>query len=161
MRNTLEQKKQRRKYLLKKGEAYVKAFLVAGIAMACLLFTFSLLGLAITIVSLSIAGDGRDSEGGMTFAITIFLIVCSLAFCIGLLSWKCARSAYQTHQEGRRLPYIPPVTSDTLPAAEVLVRGSVEPTQEQSQILLRGTDGSAGIGEQELLRGSQGQEDRP
>jgi hypothetical protein len=68
------------------------------------------------------------------------------------------RSIRKARQEAKQLPYVPPVTANTLPAEEVLVRGSEEPTQEQGKVLLRGADGSAGTGEQELLRSSQGQD---
>jgi hypothetical protein len=45
----------------------------------------------------------------------------------------------------------------TLPAEEVLVRGSEEPAQEQSQVLQRGTDSCQENAQQELLRSSQRQ----
>lgn len=63
----------------------------------------------------------------------------------------------QVKKRLKQLPYIPPVTADTLPAEEVLVRGSEEPKQSQSQVLLRNTDGSTGTANQELLRSSQRQ----
>lgn len=71
--------------------------------------------------------------------------------------WIMVRAAHRAHREAKQLPYVPPVTADILPAEEVLVRGSAQPAQEQSKVLLRGTDSSAGTGEQELLRSSQEQ----
>ncbi len=37
----------------------------------------------------------------------------------------------------KQIPYVPPVTPDTLPADEILVRGSKEPPIAQSAVLLR------------------------
>ena len=37
----------------------------------------------------------------------------------------------------KRVSYIPPVTPDTLPADEILVRGSAVPRVTQSEVLLR------------------------
>jgi len=88
-----------------------------------------------------------------------FASIMLIAFVGGLWAIReFYRSLRHAYREASQLPYVPPVTADTLPVEEVLVRGSEEPAQEQSQVLLRGTDGSAGAGEQELLRRSQGQE---
>ena len=75
----------------------------------------------------------------------------------GLAFWACASSARQIHQAAKRLPYAPPVIADTLPAEEVLVRGSEEPLQEQSNVLLRCADGDRGARERELLISIKGQ----
>ena len=86
----------------------------------------------------------------------IGLLLCIfMASCMGVVYFAILLNYY--HKNIKHIPYVPPVTSDTLPAEEVLVRGSEEPTQEQSKVLLRGTECSMGTGEQELLRSSQGQ----
>jgi len=77
---------------------------------------------------------------------------------LGWIIWRLLRISDRASSEAEKLPFVPPVTADTLPAEEVLVRGSEEPAQEQSKILLRGTNGSGGTREQELLRSSQQQE---
>lgn len=88
---------------------------------------------------------------------TIWLIgfaTASLVF--GLL----ARFGWQAVKRGKqalKVPYVPPVTADTLPNEEILLRGSDASAQEQNQVLLRGTlNGEAADG-LELLRSSQGQ----
>jgi hypothetical protein len=51
------------------------------------------------------------------------------------------------------LHYAPPITPDTLPADEILVRGSDEPSVVQSQVLLRAAKEQTRQDEQ-LLRGT-------
>jgi hypothetical protein len=52
------------------------------------------------------------------------------------------------------IPYVQPVTINTLPAEEVLVRGSEEPIQEQSTSLLRAAGERDEFPVEELLRAS-------
>jgi hypothetical protein len=54
----------------------------------------------------------------------------------------------------REIPPVPPVTVDTLPAEEVLVRSSAEPTVRQSEMLLRAATGQE-MPTEELLRVGQ------
>jgi hypothetical protein len=51
----------------------------------------------------------------------------------------------------KSLTYVPPVTAETLPAEEILVRGSEEPPGVQSEVLLRGALGHE-TPQEELLR---------
>jgi len=149
MNRTQERIKNRRQYLKNKGAAYTKASLYTLMALACAVFAFSLLMAARAVMTPPFVGAATP---------VAFLIVGSMALVIGMLSWALARSAYETHQQARWLPYVPPVTASALPAEEILLRGSVEPEESQSKVLLRGTDSSTGTGEQELLRGSTQQE---
>jgi len=145
MSSTHERIRQRRLYLAKKGWAYTKMSLNAVLAFPFALLVFVvlfLLGLDL------IFGFHRHS----------FILICVvLADCVGVwfASRHWFRSMKKAHQEALQLPFVPPVIPDTLPAEEVLVRGSEEPAQEQGKVLLRGTDGSGSTGEQELLRSSQ------
>jgi hypothetical protein len=54
--------------------------------------------------------------------------------------------------EAKSLPYIPPVTPDTLPPDEILVRGSEEPPVAQSEVLLRAAKATQEAAKEELLR---------
>ena len=138
-----ERVKQRREYLKQKGWAYTEAGVTA------------LLSISGAIAAISYFLGTRSGNlphywyeyGG------VFLVISALGF--GLLSYLFAFSARRAHQKTKQLLYIPPVIANTLPAEEVLVRGSEEPAQEQSKVLLRGTDSSMGVAEQELLRSSQ------
>ncbi len=49
-------------------------------------------------------------------------------------------------------PYVPPVTPDTLPADEILVRGSEEPPVAQSEVLLRAAHRGKETPKEEWLR---------
>ena len=145
MGSTQERIKKRREYLKQKGAAYSTASLAALLTIPCALGTFFLVAVTLFVFFYQVS--------------TFFgLLLAFLSLIGGVCSWQLARSALHYHKAARQLPYVPPVTPETLPAGEVLVRGSEEPKQEQSKVLLRGTDGSAGTADQELLRSSQGQE---
>ena len=147
--NTLERIKKRRAYLWTKEKAYSN-MIKGGLAFA--------FGVFASLVCLyGIYGSYWDELHDPPITEDcqqqmIDFTACMLVF--GLLAW----SGWMTAKEGKqalKVPYVPPVTADTLPAEEILVRGSQEPTQEQSRVLLRGTYSRTGTGEQELLRGSQ------
>lgn len=130
-------KKQRREYLRKKGTAYTVAFLAAlGALLGALIFlvrwdpVYRHLGIG----SRHIAVVGT---------LALILIV--------QLLFQVAR---RVHRRAVQIPYVPPVTADTLPAEEVLVRGTVEPTGQQSEVLLRGAQGGGVTPAEELLRSS-------
>lgn len=55
------------------------------------------------------------------------------------------------------LVYIPPVTPDTLPSEEVLVRGSEQPYQAQSEMLVRPATQEQESPAGQLLRVSEGE----
>jgi hypothetical protein len=59
-------------------------------------------------------------------------------------------------KEAAKLPYVPPVTPDILPAEEILVRAADVPPVAQSTILLRAAQGQE-TPKEELLRVSQGE----
>jgi len=153
MSSTHERVKKRREYLTMKGAAYIG--IAIGLAMIVDWVTKFIR--AVTHLSLFwnhlITGRVHSHVFVLLFSMLIFLVGMTAVtiICFGGVVRHLALKAKQ-------LPYVPPVTADTLPAEEVLVRGSEQPTQEQGKVLLRGTDGSGGAGEQELLRSSQGQE---
>ncbi len=73
----------------------------------------------------------------------------------GKLSWlfwdkvKAAKTSV-------RILYVPPVTLDTIPAEEILVRGSDETPVAQSEVLLRAAQQGQQTPKEALLRVSQG-----
>ena len=156
MSNTQEQIKKRREYLKQKRFAYTRVALATFCTLLLAWGTTWLIGYIRFMLSDDF-GDPSNVGAMMVFPI-ILLIVIGLALVCGVGTYHLIRLAHQAHQEAKQLPYVPPVTTDSLPAEEVLVRGSEEPKQEQGKVLLRGTDGSTGVGEQELLRSSQGQD---
>lgn len=153
MGNTQERKKQRRRYLWKKGKAYTKFSIATLLAIPCTLIGCLLLAaFAMTLYDYFILNNSNGAKSPINFVSWIGTILL-----FGAMIWVMVRAARRAHQAAKQLPYVPPVTADTLPAEEVLVRGSVEPTQEQGKVLLRGTGSSTDTEVQELLRGSQGQ----
>lgn len=80
-------------------------------------------------------------------------ILCVLiAFLFLYVCWKLQSWLKQTSKELKDISYTPPVDTNTLPAKEILVRGSQEPIQEQSTVLLRAAEESAEVPAEELLR---------
>ncbi len=51
-----------------------------------------------------------------------------------------------------RIPYVPPVIADNLPAEIILVRGSEEPSVGQSDVLLRAAQQVQETAKEELSR---------
>lgn len=80
----------------------------------------------------------------------VFLILSVFA---GRFTFSSIRYSQERFNSASLLPYVAPVTPDTLSAEEILVRGAQEPTQEQSTVLLRAAGESADKPEQ-LLRAS-------
>lgn len=139
MGNTHERIKQRREYVKRKVMAYVLMTLSILVAIPCALLAVILFLLAVASVFEGIPW------------VEIFWPALKL----GELALRFSESAQKAHGEAKQLPYIPPVTADSLPAEEVLLRGAEKPPQEQSRTLLRAADGSAATPEQELLRASR------
>ena len=146
MSSTMERLRKRQQYLKRKVAAYSKTGIALFLAVPCALLTCILFILAF----LNWTGRGADHPANL-LAFAIGTIAIGMVCCYFILI------AERGVQEVTQLSHVPPVTADTLPSEEVLVRGSEEPTQEQSKVLLRGTDGSTDTGEQELLRSSQEQ----
>ena len=142
MNQIQDRKKQRREYLRKKRVTYFKATLNTLIAIPCSWYAFGSLFAALF------------NPFDRLFSVIMF----ALAFIFGAVAWTAAKRAKLLHQKAKQLPYVPPVSPATLPAEEVLLRGSDASAQEQSQVLLRGTHNSEEADGQELLRSSQGQD---
>jgi hypothetical protein len=88
--------------------------------------------------------DGHDGWG--VIALALCFIVPML-----LVGVHATRKVVQKTRE----QYSPPVTPDTFPANEILVRGSEEPPVAQSEILLRAAQKGEETPKEELLRVSQ------
>ncbi|HZT44293.1 MAG TPA: hypothetical protein VFA07_19160 [Chthonomonadaceae bacterium] len=150
MGNTQERIKKRRQYLTKKGAAYTKLGFATLLAVPFAVLSFLALLAALYVFALSFDARAELAAGG----ILLSLIVGFVSVCLGVAAFYCAYAARRAHREARQLPYAPPVSTGALPNAEVLLRGSEEPAQEQSKVLLRGAN-STGAAEQELLRSSR------
>src|SRR5579871_2143700 len=135
MSSTQERIKKRQEYLKKKAGAYANMSIYALITLPLSLVAgFSLIAVMLYLYDYI---SGKPSpDYGMSGLFSIIAVI------FGGFVWLFARFARQAHQEAKQLPYVPPIAADTLPAEEVLVRGSEQPAQEQGKVLLRGTGGS-------------------
>src|SRR5690348_14360454 len=98
--------KQRREYSKQKREIYV--------AVVCFLAPFILLLVSLCFdISAMYCSNGTD-DGSRPFDFTSIIMTNLLLTSVVL---------FEAHNEISNLPYVPPVTADTLPDEEVLLRG--------------------------------------
>jgi len=150
MSNTQERIRKRREYLKKKRAAYTEFGIAYLLVIPCVVFEVILV--CAFVISMLDYFTKQPSEAPMASQV-IGGAAAMLLF--GWMTWILARAARRAEKRAVQLPYVPPVTADTLPAEEVLVRGSEQPIQEQGKVLLRGTQSSQELAAEKLLRGSQ------
>ena len=153
MNQVLDRKKLRREYLRKKGTAHIQeaigGMLVIVASITCPVFVFMALSL-----------EGWCLYGRWVWQSDMPGLTIESLKCIGisLISWAVCKYADRIAQKGHdrvaHIAYIPPVTPDTLPADEILVRGSEEPPVAQNDVLLRAATGQE-TPKEELLRVAQ------
>jgi hypothetical protein len=118
----------RREYLWKKGRGYGLSIL-SGI----LLIPFLVLTALYAVLTIT------EHPFGCIF-------MAFFAWCT-----RCCWLGIKDSMKEADLPYVPPVTVNTLPAEEVLVRASVEPPMTQNEVLLRAAQRQE-TAKEELLR---------
>jgi hypothetical protein len=141
-----DRQKLRREYLKKKAGAVSKS-LGFNLLLPCLMMA-TLVSAGLTMTSLFkfpyvqlyklLVGE-YSLLGDILLVVTYIL----LTFGFGYACWKMKHLVEHSEQQEAAIEFVPPVTPGTLPAEEVLVRGSEEPTQDQRTLLLRAADGSA------------------
>jgi hypothetical protein len=143
-----DRKKLRQEYLKRKASAYFKGTLGAALLVPSLLgfFFFAALTLVLYYVSQGRVTSPLFAAGVVTTTLTIISGV--------LVPW-CWRARHE-FRRASEIPFVPPVTADTLPADEILVRGSDEPVA-QSDVFLRAAQQGQETAKDELLRVSQGE----
>jgi hypothetical protein len=144
MEKAPDRRKLRQEYLKTKAGAYVRGTVGATLLLPAVL-TFFLLA-AITLV---LGLFAMNPHGAISF-----LVACIISLCLTIASAALVRWCWRVRHEFKRaseLPYVPPVTAATLPAEEILVRGSEEPPVQQSEVLLRAAKPQE-TPEEELLR---------
>lgn len=144
-----DRKKQRSEYLRKKGMAYMMASLAGLLTLLFSMVALLTLGFAVSAFFWPMAFDDGVAR------VYVYVLCGLLVLCFGWASFLLARSARKAHQAASQLPYVPLITTDSLPSEEVLLRCSGATAQEQSQILLRSTHNTEAADGQELLRSSQ------
>ena len=86
-------------------------------------------------------------SGGRALAVALGVIMFSFMFMLAIV--RGLRKGVR--RISSNIPYVPPFTPDTLPADEILVRGSEEPPTAQREVLLRAAK-AVETSEDELLR---------
>ncbi len=137
-----DRKRQRREYICKRGAAStlgaLSTILYVVTAVVTLAFSFITLGCIFA----------RDVWGAFLYAFAA--AVCSV---ITRVSWRLMDRAFNAADA---IAYIPPVTTKSFSAEEVLVRGSEDPPIELSEVLVRPAASQQEAGTEQLLRSSQG-----
>jgi hypothetical protein len=144
-----QRQKQRQEYLEKKAELSYDIF-YASLRLGLVIFITMVLGYFAWIAP-------RKSDIEETVWDICGRVIIALS-AVGGMTYACPRlfrSVVELKEQREEIPFVPPITTDTLPADEVLVRASEEPTQEQSAILLRAAGVSAEVPADELLRASR------
>jgi hypothetical protein len=148
MNKAPDRKKLRREYLKRKASAYTR-MAVGGTLFVPFVFAACLFA-AFTLVIIAFGIEERRPE----YLFATLVVGAITAF----LTWL-AHASRQTLRRGRmqsQIPYVPPVTPNTLPADEILVRAAEEPLAAQSEVLLRAAKGQGHeTAKEELLRVSQ------
>jgi hypothetical protein len=134
MKQMPDRKKLRREYLRKRRTTFAPGGFSIVLLITFLLFECWLI--------ISLRRSGHLSMGLLVF--------------VGVALVKCALMAYKTvkmvQQQVSGIPHVPPVTPNTLPADEILVRASEEPPVAQSDVLLRAAQKGQETPKEELLR---------
>ena len=148
-----DRQKQRQEYLKKKIGGFGKG-LGAGLASMVMAAVTGLL-IAVGLMVIFEAGRADISAKQSVLALFSGIGLIILGCIMGRTALRSGHYARRQVSSAALLPYIPPITSDTLPVDEVLVRGSEEPA-EQSCVLLRAAGERADIPAEQLLRASSG-----
>jgi hypothetical protein len=146
-----EREQQRQEYLDKKMEAASK--ITGGTILLIILFGFSFGCTVLAYLATTLPENPTyyESKYPLILIPAMGAIVSWYAFL------RSVRFVEKVTQENVDIPYVPPVTVDTLPTEEVLVRGAQEPTEEQSSVLLRPVEESADTPAEQLLRAAAGE----
>ena len=140
MRQVPNRTKLRRTYLRRKAETYMTLLTSSGLVVVFVLILAAIIALARWFV--------LQQQPGMA------IVMVGFGFFPLFLCLVCLNDVKNTKQKSRRLPYVPPVTPETLPADEILVRGAQPPPVVQNEVLLRAAT-AASTPKEELVRGAE------
>src|SRR5258708_6457352 len=127
-----DRQKQRREYLKRLNRVHVKKEVWRQ-----LLWTAGFFMILCGVIALKSSMDSIIWDGNHLIIAMIFAILA----CVSGVLLRASNNFYKKAcREEETLPYVPPFLPDKLPAEEVLVRGSQEPTHEQSTVLLRAAE---------------------
>jgi hypothetical protein len=107
------------------------------------------------LIALAFASNAIDAmrQTNLVSSLSFFFLAVICAYItVGLI-----QSTRKYHVEALQVPNVLPVTANTLPAEEILVRAAEEPPVAQSTVLLRAAQRGQETPQEELLRMSQGE----
>lgn len=119
---------QRREYLKKKSRAYVAAIVFFALFTLFLVLAVGGVAYFVPFFARSLSHPSLDSVFawiGIAFGLLLALTFGGIWLLAGLSIPRAAS----------KIPYVPPVTIDTLPPEEILVRGATEHAVVQSNLL--------------------------
>jgi hypothetical protein len=147
MSQVVDQVRHRRAYLRRKLRAYTGVSYQL-LQLGTLLFTAAMGVVATLLGVIKILNAPFVSPGVVITTVGVALFTClSVSMCLYRL-YRLKRAV----QDTAGIPYIPPVSADTLPSAEVLVRAAHEPQHEQQKVLLRAAAAVTQTPQEQLLR---------
>jgi hypothetical protein len=136
--NLPDRRKQRREYLRKKAGAYTRS--LGGSLLLLCFYIAAFVCIFYTCIYLM-------------YGVKSFTLLFAFLSCLcGYGCWKLTQFVEKAAQAEAEIPFVPSVSTDTLSAEEVLVRGAQEPIAEQRAMLLRAAEESADAPSKELLR---------
>src|SRR5260370_33487923 len=111
-----ERQKKRREYLKKKAGAYVLIMLAVFVCLALIVGGMPACG--------KLADLSMDSSRGWFWGFSMTLAGIVVTIVIFLALYFGGQILTSSGEITKTIPYVPPITPNTLPAEEVLVRGS-------------------------------------
>ena len=149
-----DRKRLRRKYLKMKALGLSQAATArilhrASVGGSVVFGAILISSLLIVVLELSLSkpiGSTNFPPGMIAF--------CAVGCIVSIVLYRFAQALQIRAAKLARLPYVPPVTPNTLPADEILVRSSSELPTVQSAVLLRAAQGIE-TPKEELLRAGQ------
>lgn len=145
-------RKLRQEYLKKKAKAYSKSafFGLVLLPFASCSVLFGVIAVVVLIGLMYALFSGRL----VSSVVPLLFVGLAIGFVLWIVTWMFWVFLRDELEEARIIPYVPPVTVETLPAEEVLVRGAEEPAAIR-ETLLRATTGTEETKAEELLRSAQ------
>jgi hypothetical protein len=147
MKSVTERKRLRREYLWKRARSGAWEAIGFLLFLPLMLLATSFGIITLFLVAWCVLGVGNDC---MLWIMLATLVSAGLTLVFGWGACISDKIMIRANSAGR-IPYIPPVTPDTFPADEILVRGAEEPSDAQSEALLRAAAGQE-TPKEELVR---------
>jgi hypothetical protein len=145
MKQVPDRKKLRREYIENKQSAYVQLFVGSMLLLPSAII--AIISAIITVIGCLSTILARQFSN----FVNCLLIGGVVTLFFGLIAWM-GSTIIAEGKRLKRIPYVPPVSLNILPAEEILVRASEKPPVTQSEVLLRAAQKGQETPKEELLR---------